>query len=93
MKLNLNLHCHQLHGFTGSGRVFQRNVEALSKDFYVCVPDLRGHGESDKPKTGYHVARLAMDLHNFIEHKGFGKPGPADKISAIGTSLGAAILW
>lgn len=52
------------------------------------MPDLRGHGGSDKPKAGYHVARLAMDLKNLIDHlklKG--------TVKAIGTSLGAAILW
>jgi pimeloyl-ACP methyl ester carboxylesterase len=53
------------------------------------VPDLRGHGASDKPKAGYHVARLAIDLKNLIDHFAFEEGG----ISAIGTSLGAAILW
>lgn len=80
---------NQLHGFTGSGAVFQRNVNALSQSRYVVVPDLRGHGASEKPKAGYHVARLAMDLKNLIEHEELA-PG---KIAAVGASLGAAILW
>jgi pimeloyl-ACP methyl ester carboxylesterase len=79
----------KLHGFTGSSAVFSRNTTALSKDYYVVVPDLRGHGASDKPKAGYHVARLAMDLKNLIDHLKFTE----GEISAIGTSLGAAILW
>lgn len=79
----------QLHGFTGSSAVFSRNVFQLSQRFHVVAPDLRGHGASDKPPAGYHVARLAMDLRNLIDHLGIN-----DKlISAIGTSLGAAILW
>ncbi|ORY12439.1 Alpha/Beta hydrolase protein [Clohesyomyces aquaticus] len=78
-----------LHGFTSSGAVFLRNVEALSRNHYVVVPDLRGHGFSDKTKSGYHVARLALDLKNVIDYFQF-KVGT---ISAIGTSLGAAILW
>jgi pimeloyl-ACP methyl ester carboxylesterase len=53
------------------------------------VPDLRGHGASEKPKAGYHVARLALDLKNLIEHFQFLE----GSITAIGTSLGAAILW
>jgi predicted alpha/beta-fold hydrolase len=44
---------------------------------------------SEKPKAGYHVARLAMDLNNLIDHLKL----PVGEISAIGTSLGAAILW
>ncbi|KAI4686130.1 uncharacterized protein J4E88_003967 [Alternaria novae-zelandiae] len=78
-----------LHGFTGSGAVFKRNVAALAKAHHVIIPDLRGHGDSGKPKAGYNVARLAMDLKNLIEFFGF-RDGT---IKAIGTSLGAAILW
>ena len=79
----------QLHGFTGSGLVFQRNIAGLAVKYHVIVPDLRGHGESDKPNGGYHVARLAMDLRNLIEHLHL----PEGQVSAIGTSLGAAIIW
>ncbi|KAJ4307767.1 hypothetical protein N0V94_009618, partial [Neodidymelliopsis sp. IMI 364377] len=78
-----------LHGFTGSGQVFKRNIPALSKTHHVIVPDLRGHGQSDKPRGGYHVARLALDLHNLIEELKL----PSGQIKAIGTSLGAAIIW
>lgn len=82
-----------LHGFTGSGKVFKRNVSGLSQSYYVLVPDLRGHGDSDKPRSGYHVSRLAMDLANFIEHMRLSEYGNGKQIAAIGTSLGAAILW
>ncbi|KAF1912654.1 alpha/beta hydrolase-like protein [Ampelomyces quisqualis] len=78
-----------LHGFTGSSAVFSRNVQSLSKNHYVIVLDLRGHGDSGKPRAGYHVSRLAMDLKNLIDHLKL----PEGQISAIGTSLGAAILW
>ncbi|KAF2026030.1 alpha/beta hydrolase-like protein [Setomelanomma holmii] len=78
-----------LHGFTGSSAVFRHNVTSLSQNYFVVVPDLRGHGDSDKPRAGYHVARLALDLKNLVDHFGF-KDG---SVSAIGTSLGAAILW
>jgi pimeloyl-ACP methyl ester carboxylesterase len=83
----------QLHGFTGSGKVFKRNVAGLSQSYYVLVPDLRGHGDSDKPRSGYHVSRLAIDLANFIEHMRLSEYGNGKQIAAIGTSLGAAILW
>ncbi|XP_014557992.1 hypothetical protein COCVIDRAFT_36625 [Bipolaris victoriae FI3] len=78
-----------LHGFTGSGAVFKRNITALSQHHYVIIPNLRGHGSSDKPKAGYHVSRLAMDLKNLLDH--FNLSNAA--VKAIGTSLGAAILW
>jgi len=69
--------------------VFKRNVSALAEKYHVIVPDLRGHGESEKPRSGYHVARLALDLRNLIEHLQL----PEGQVSAIGTSLGAAIIW
>ncbi|KAF2831094.1 alpha/beta-hydrolase [Ophiobolus disseminans] len=78
-----------LHGFTGTSAVFSRNIPKLSESFFAISPDLRGHGESGKPKAGYHVARLAMDLKNLIDHLELAQ----GRISAIGTSLGAAILW
>ena len=68
-------------------------MTALSKRHFVLVPDLRGHGDSGKPRAGYHVARLAMDLHNFIAHLKLDEDFSKGGISAIGTSLGAAILW
>jgi dienelactone hydrolase len=34
-----------------------------------------------------------MDLQNFIDHMKLDEEGSKGRISAIGTSLGAAILW
>lgn len=83
----------QIHGFTGSSAVWQRNVPRFSKTYRVIVPDLRGHGDSDKPKGGYHVSRLAMDLHELLKHlQGSEMDGKKDW-KAIGGSLGCSILW
>ncbi|KUJ19461.1 alpha/beta-hydrolase [Mollisia scopiformis] len=81
-----------IHGFTGSGTVWQRNVPAFSKEYRVIVPDLRGHGDSDKLRHGFHVCRLAMDLKEMISHlEGSASSNRAWK--AIGGSLGCSILW
>ncbi|KAM0157009.1 hypothetical protein ACHAPG_004897 [Botrytis cinerea] len=88
-----------LHGFTGSKDVWQKNITALRKAYRVIVPDLRGHGDSQKPKHGYHVSRLAMDLHELTQHiitssAASPKGTRVDKkFLAIGGSLGCAILW
>ncbi|TGO78918.1 hypothetical protein BPOR_2023g00010 [Botrytis porri] len=88
-----------LHGFTGSKDVWQKNIPALRKTYRVIVPDLRGHGDSQKPKHGYHVSRLAMDLHELIQHIiNSSAVSQKDtqvnkKFLAIGGSLGCAILW
>lgn len=80
-----------LHGFTGSSQYFVRNFETLSKHYWVVAPDLRGHGLSTKSNYGYHVARLAVDLHSLIRHIRGKYPRPS--FVGIGCSLGAAILW
>jgi hypothetical protein len=61
--INANTDTQQLHGWTGSSQVWQRNIPGFVAGGYrVIVPDLRGHGESGKPRHGYHVARLVGDV-------------------------------
>jgi pimeloyl-ACP methyl ester carboxylesterase len=89
-----------IHGFSGSSDYFQRNVAALSASSWVVAIDLRGHGESGRPRGGYHVARLAADLKEVISFlrssvSGGAGAGPQTplKITPVGCSIGAAILW
>jgi pimeloyl-ACP methyl ester carboxylesterase len=61
----------------------------LSQTYRVIAPDLRGHGQSDKPVAGHHVSRLAMDLRELIDHLKL----PLGQIRAVGGSLGCAVIW
>ncbi|RDW65330.1 alpha hydrolase-7 [Coleophoma crateriformis] len=80
-----------LHGFTGSSQVWKRNIPALAEKYHVFAPDLRGHGESDKTKHGFHVSRLAMDLKELLDFLGLSSGGR--DVRVIGGSLGCSILW
>ena len=82
-----------LHGFSGSSQYFTRNFPALSTHHWVVAPDMRGHGSSSHSKHGYHVARLAMDLHDLIDHLKMRTGSSRLQIIAVGCSIGAAILW
>ncbi|ORY61567.1 Alpha/Beta hydrolase protein [Pseudomassariella vexata] len=83
-----------MHGFSGSSAYFTRNVAALSADHWVVAPDMRGHGRSGRSKGGYHVARLAMDLHELVNHLQKSSPlGTETQIIPVGCSIGAAVLW
>ncbi|KAL2064378.1 hypothetical protein VTL71DRAFT_4872 [Oculimacula yallundae] len=84
-----------LHGFTGSSLVWQHNISAFADYYRVIVPDLRGHGSSDKPEHGFQVSRLAMDLRELVcdLQKEEGGRRQMKEWKAIGGSLGCSILW
>ncbi|KAI1373469.1 alpha/beta-hydrolase [Hypoxylon crocopeplum] len=82
-----------IHGFSGSSKYFTRNFSALSADHWVVAPDLRGHGNSGRPRGGYHVARLAADLHGLLAHLKASCPREMRKVVPVGCSIGAAVLW
>lgn len=62
-------------------------LQELAKSTRVFAYDLRGHGESDKPAWGAHVARLAADLRDFMHAL------ELDGVTGVGTSLGCAVMW
>ncbi|KAH8649265.1 Alpha/Beta hydrolase protein [Xylariales sp. PMI_506] len=90
-----------IHGFSGSSAYFERNFAALSSAAWVVAVDLRGHGESGRPRGGYHVARLAADLRELVAHlrslrrRGGGPSGDLLplRVVPVGCSIGAAVLW
>ena len=75
-----------IHGWSGSHKSFQRNVQALSAHFTVVAYDQRFHGVSDKPQHGFHVARLAADLRAVIEQL------QLSDVSLLGTSMVRCLL-
>ncbi|BFZ54485.1 hypothetical protein PYCC9005_001522 [Savitreella phatthalungensis] len=83
-----------LHGFAGSSAYFTRNYPGLLSDnsttLHVVAWDMRGHGRSSKTTGGYHVARLAADLHFLLAHLDRGR---RLRVIGVGCSIGAAVLW
>ena len=56
-----------LHGFTDSWFSFSRVLPLLPGDLRVIAPDLRGHGDSDRPLAGYRVSDLADDVIRLMD--------------------------
>jgi len=78
-----------IHGWSGSHRYFDNSLGHLVEQHKgrVLALDLRFHGDSDKPEWGFHVARLAADLRDFLAALQLDRP------VIVGSSLGCAILW
>jgi len=76
-----------IHGWSGSGKYFARNIDQLAGRAQVFVLDLRFHGMSSTTQTGFTVARLAVDLENFFTALDL------KRTVCVGTSMGCAIIW
>ena len=74
-----------LHGVTDSGLCWPRVVKALSPEYDLVLPDARGHGDSDKPATGYAPQDHAADVAGLIRSLGLDRP------VLIGHSMGAGV--
>jgi pimeloyl-ACP methyl ester carboxylesterase len=57
-----------LHGWTMTHQVWDRQVQDLAGKYRLILPDLRGHGDSDKPVGDYGPDRHAADIATLMEH-------------------------
>ena len=71
-----------VHGWTCDRSFFAPQAEHFARWHRVVSVDLRGHGESDKPRGGYPIAAFADDVAYMIEQLGLGKT------VAVGHSMG-----
>jgi pimeloyl-ACP methyl ester carboxylesterase len=74
-----------LHGYSDSWFSYSRVLPLLSDRYRVYALDLRGHGRSDRPATGYHMRDLAADVIAFMDAKGI------VRASVVGHSMGSFV--
>lgn len=65
---------------------YLRIVPLLKEHFRITVLDLRGHGLSSMPESGYTTRAMADDLSGLAEVLGLSRP------HLVGHSLGAAVI-
>jgi pimeloyl-ACP methyl ester carboxylesterase len=95
LRSGLKLHYQQVgegpdvvmvHGITGNLAVWHLHiVPALSADFRITTYDLRGHGYSDTPRSGYSPDAMATDLLELLDALEVERP------VVVGHSYGADI--
>lgn len=74
-----------LHGSSGSAHVWDEVAPAISDQYRVICPDLRGHGDSDKPPTGYTPFDFLADV------KGLADALQLAPFVLVGLSLGSRV--
>lgn len=71
-----------IHGGTASRRAWDLVTPALRARHRIVAVDLRGHGQSPAPDSGYSASQLAADVARVIEQLGLDAP------TVVGHSLG-----
>ena len=75
-----------LHGLNGNLAIWHlKMVPLLRREYRITTYDLRGHGRSDMPPTGYTTEDMAEDLRGIMDALGI------ERAYLVGHSLGADI--
>jgi pimeloyl-ACP methyl ester carboxylesterase len=74
-----------VHGFTDSAASWVPLVPHLAHRYRMILVDLRGHGGSSRPESGYARRDLAMDLVLLLDALGLAR------VDVIGHSLGSLV--
>jgi pimeloyl-ACP methyl ester carboxylesterase len=72
-----------VHGWPEHWWAWRLVIGELAKTHRVIAPDLRGHGWTDAPKSGYDKEQLATDLLALLDAMGI------DKVTWVGHDWGA----
>jgi pimeloyl-ACP methyl ester carboxylesterase len=74
-----------VHGWTSFSLTWSTVADYFRGRFHIIAPDLRGHGDSDKPQTGYRLRDFAEDIRQLIKNLDLHKP------AYVGHSWGGTI--
>ena len=58
------------HGFPQHWWMWRNQIPALAERYRLIVPDLRGYGWSEAPRSGYEKGRFARDVIALMDHLG-----------------------
>lgn len=74
-----------LHGITDSSVSFREVLPLIDKKYRIYALDQRGHGDSDRPETGYEMKDFASDVAAFMDAKNI------KKAIVVGHSMGSFV--
>ncbi|MGB5419566.1 alpha/beta fold hydrolase [Algibacter sp.] len=76
-----------LHGLGSTKKDWDAQVPFFSNNFRVITLDLRGHGDSSKPKNAYGVALMTEDVKGFLDQL------QIKTATFVGFSMGGAVAF
>ena len=72
--------------FSGANLImWQRVIHCFQDQYRLILVDLRGHGKSDKPASGYHMDDMARDIAGLMQQL------KLERAHIVGSSLGAEV--
>lgn len=75
-----------LHGYTDSRHSYDQVLPHLPRTIHAYALSLRGHGNSSRPKTGYHPDDMADDVIAFMDKAGI------RTACMVGHSMGGSVV-
>jgi pimeloyl-ACP methyl ester carboxylesterase len=72
-----------LHPLSMNRYAWVHQAFAFARTHRVVILDLRGHGLSDRPDSGYSIGRMALDVRAVLDHAGI------EEAVLVGNSAGA----
>lgn len=76
-----------LHGLGSSAQDWEKQLEAFTPDYHVVLIDMRGHGQSDKPRSTYSISGFASDVIAVMDHLNI------PQAHIVGLSMGGMIAF
>jgi pimeloyl-ACP methyl ester carboxylesterase len=76
-----------LHGWAQTWHEWRHIIPGLAHRYTVIAPDLRGLGDTGKPKSGYDKKTLAGDVHRLVRHLGY------ERVFLVGHDFGMAVAY
>lgn len=76
-----------LHGWPQTWYMWRKIIPELSKNYTVIAPDLRGFGQSSKPREGYDKLTVAQDIYELVQSLGF------ESVTLVGHDVGGTVAY